>query len=407
MTDKNTPSSPRPRWRTRTQAVRGGTVRTMQETSEAMFLTSGFAYDGPVQAAGRFNGEDPGFQYSRFSNPTVAMFENRLAGIEGAQWALGTASGMAAISAAILCQLRAGDHMVSSRALFGSCRYVADELCSQFGIQTTFVDGTDLNAWADAVQPNTKLFFLETPSNPGLEVVDIAAVAKIAKAHGAKLLVDNAFASPVLQHPLALGADLVAYSATKHIDGQGRVLGGAILGMDQDWHTDVLLPYVRNTGPTLSAFNAWVLLKSLETLDLRVRAMAENAAQVADQLGTHLGGPLRTVRYPFRKDHPQHAIAKAQMEMGGTMVSIEFDGDPDAAQAKAFRFLDALELIDVSNNLGDTKSLATHPRTTTHYRLTEDARLEQGVTAGLVRLSIGLEDHRDLVEDLEQALGAC
>ena len=406
MTQSEKPASPK-NWRPRTKAVRAGVNRAFQETSEAMFLTSGYAYTGPEQAAARFTGEDPGHQYSRFSNPTVEMFETRLAALEGAEWCMATASGMAAVTAAILSGLNAGDHMVSSRALFGSCRYVADDLCKRFGIETTFIDGTNLDAWRSAVRPNTKLFFLESPSNPGLEVLDIKAIAGIAKETGSKLLVDNVFASPILQHPLELGADLVVYSATKHIDGQGRVLGGAVLGNDVQWKEDVLKPFIRNTGPTISAFNAWVLVKSLETLDLRVRAMTAGAAEVADALEPHLGGLLKTIRYPFRADHPQGKIARAQMEGGGSLVAIEFDGDPELAQARAFSFLDALELVDVSNNLGDAKSLATHPRTTTHFRLTEEARLEQGVTPGLVRLSIGLEDPQDLSNDLLGALSQC
>lgn len=401
---KNAPAAD---WGPRTRAVRSGLNRAFQETSEAMFLTSGYAYDGPEQAAARFTGEDEGYVYSRFSNPTVEMFENRLAAIEGAAWCMSTATGMAGVTAAILSQLSAGDHMVASRALFGSCRYVADDLCQRFGITATFIDGTALENWSAAIRPETKLFFLETPSNPGLEVLDIAAIAEIAHGAGAKLLVDNVFATPVLQHPLALGADLVVYSATKHIDGQGRVLGGAVLGNDIDWRNEVLRPFLRNTGASLSPFNAWVLLKSLETLDLRVRAMAANAAIVADAVAEGLGGPLAAVRYPFRADHPQAAIARDQMAAGGTLVTLTFAGDDETAQEKAFAFLNALDLLDVSNNLGDAKSLATHPRTTTHYRLTEEARREQGVVPGLVRLSIGLEDAKDIVSDITRALQLC
>jgi O-succinylhomoserine sulfhydrylase len=390
----------------RTRAVRAGTNRAFQETSEALILTSGYAYDGPEQAAARFTGEDEGYVYSRFSNPTVEMFERRLAAIEGASWCAAAATGMAAVTAALLSQLSAGDHMVASRALFGSCRYVADDLCSRFGIEADFIDGTDIAAWGAAVRPETKLFFLETPSNPGLEVLDIPAIADVAHLHGARLLVDNVFATPILQRPLELGADLVVYSATKHMDGQGRVLGGAILGDDEAFLTDTLRPFLRNTGPALSPFNAWVLVKSLETLDLRVREMSRSAAKIADALAGH-APKLKAVTYPFRDDHPQAAIARDQMEAGGTLVTIEFAGDAEQAQAQAFRFLNALELIDVSNNLGDAKSLATHPRTTTHHRLSEEARLSQGVTPGLVRLSIGLEDVRDLLTDLDGALGKC
>ncbi len=392
------------KWQPRTKAVRSGVNRGFQETSEALILTSGYAYDSADQAAGRFSGEDDGYIYSRFSNPTVEMFENRLAALEGANWCMAAATGMAAVTAGFLSQLAPGDHVVSSRALFGSCRYVAEDLCGRMKIETTFIDGTDLSAWERNIRPETKLFFLESPSNPGLEVLDIAAIAQIAKKHGIKLMVDNVFASPILQHPLELGADLVVYSATKHMDGQGRVLGGAILGQDIDWRNEILRPFMRNTGPSLSPFNAWVLVKSLETLDLRVRAMAAGAAEVADNVADYLGGPLKTVRYPFREDHPQHAVARDQMEAGGTVITVEFDGDAEAAQARAFRFLNALELIDVSNNLGDAKTLATHPRTTTHHRLSEESRLEQGVTPGLVRISIGLEDPKDLITDLRQAL---
>lgn len=391
-------------WGPRTRAVRAGTNRAFQETSEGLFLTSGYAYDGPEQAAARFTGEDQGYVYSRFSNPTVEMFENRMAAIDGAEWCMATATGMAAVTSTLLCQLSAGDHMVASRALFGSCRYVADDLCKRFAIEADFIDGTDLDAWERAIRPETKVFFLETPSNPGLEVLDIEAIARISKGRGIKLIVDNVFATPVLQHPLALGADLVVYSATKHIDGQGRVLGGAILGNDLEWRNELLRPFIRNTGPSLSPFNAWVLLKSLETLDLRVTAMSDNAATLSDKLTPYLGKGLKSIRYPFRDDHPQAKIARKQMKAGGSLITLEIDGEAEAAQARAFKFLQHLELIDVSNNLGDSKTLATHNRTTTHYRLTEEARLEQGVTPGLVRISIGLEDADDLLTDMESAL---
>ena len=390
--------------RPRTLAVRAGTKRAFQETSEALFLTSGYAYDGPEQAAARFTGEDEGYIYSRFSNPTVAMFEERLAAMEGAAWCASAATGMAAVTAAILCQLSAGDHMVASRALFGSCRWVAEMLCPRFGIETTFIDGTDEAAWRAAVRPETKLFFLETPSNPGLEVIDLEMVGRAAKDVGVRLLVDNVFATPVLQRPMDLGADLVVYSATKHMDGQGRVLGGAILGRDEAFLADTLRPFLRNTGPALSPFNAWVLLKSLETLALRVEAMSASAAALADRIGAHAGGALAHVGYPFRTDHPQHAVARSQMSAGGTLLTLTFAGDDETAQARAFAFLGALELLDVSNNLGDAKSLATHPRTTTHSRLTEEARREQGITPGLVRVSVGLEDPEDLADDILKAL---
>ena len=391
----------RPPYRPRTLAVRAGGKRAFQETSEALFLTSGYAYDGPEQAAARFTGEDEGYIYSRFSNPTVEMFETRLAAMEGAAWCAATATGMAAVTAALLCQLSAGDHMIASRALFGSCRWVAETLCPRFGIDVTFVDGTDEDAWRGAVRPETSVLFLETPSNPGLEIIDLSMVGRVAADTGARLIVDNVFASPVLQRPFDYGADLVVYSATKHMDGQGRVLGGAILGRDEAFLTDTLRPYLRNTGPALSPFNAWVLLKSLETLDLRVRAMSDSAARLADALAERGA----TVGYPFRDDHPQAEIARAQMEAGGTLLTLDF-GDDETAQRRAFAFLDALDLIDVSNNLGDAKTLATHPRTTTHSRLTEEARREQGIGPGLVRLSVGLEDPGDLLDDLSAALDA-
>ncbi len=392
-------------WRPRTLAVRAGTNRAFQETSEGLFLTSGFAYASPEQAADRFTGEDPGYIYSRFSNPTVEMFEQRIAALEGARVARATASGMAAVSAAILCQLSAGDHMVASRALFGSCRYVADDLCNRFGIKTTFVDGKELHEWRQAVRPETRLFFLETPSNPGLELCDIAQIAEIAHAAKARLLVDNVFATPVLQKPLSLGADIVVYSATKHMDGQGRVLGGVIVTNDEEWLADILQPYLRNTGPALSPFNAWVLVKSLETMALRVEAMSDSAQWLADKLASYAAentARLTQISYPGRFDHPQAEIAAKQMRRGGTLLTITLGGGQEAA----FRFLNGLNLFDISNNLGDAKSLATHPRTTTHHRLTEEARLEQGVTPGLVRLSIGLEDRQDLWEDIAEALAA-
>jgi O-succinylhomoserine sulfhydrylase len=387
-------------WRPRTQAVRGGSQRThFQETSEALFLTSGYAYDSAEQAYARFKGEDPGFQYSRFGNPTVSMFEERMALLEGAEGARATASGMAAVTAALLCYLKAGDHVVSARALFGSCHYIVADLLPRFGIHSTLVDGRDPAEWKKAVRPNTRAFFLESPSNPALEIVDIEAVASIAKDAGAKLIVDNVFASPILQHPLALGADIVVYSATKHIDGQGRCLGGVILS-DEAFIKDHLQPFIRNTGPALSPFNAWVLLKSLETLDLRVQAHCANAARIADHLAAH--SKIRRVIYPGRTDHPQHALAKRQMSAGGSLIAFEVEG----ARKEAFAFENALKLIDISNNLGDSKSLITHPATTTHHRLTPEGRAELGIGENLVRLSVGLEDPADLAADIDQALAA-
>jgi O-succinylhomoserine sulfhydrylase len=385
-------------WRARTQAVRGGQTRTaFQETSEALFLTSGYAYESPEQAEGRFTGEDDGFQYTRFANPTVTMFEERMAALEGAQVARATATGMAAVSAALLSGLNAGDHVVAAKAMFGSCRYVITELLARFGIGHTLVDGGDLDQWRDAMRPATRMLFLETPANPTLDIVDIAAAAKIAEEHGARLVVDNAFASPVLQRPMEFGAHIVVHSATKYIDGQGRCLGGVVL-CGEDFLRNHLQPFIRNTGPSLSPFNAWVHLKSLETLDLRMRVHCENAARVAD----FLAGQRKVTRvlYPFRPDHPQHNLARAQMDAGGGVVAFEVAG----GKAGAYRFAGALNLIDISNNLGDAKSLITHPETTTHQRLPAAARAELGVTSGLMRLSVGLEDAADLCEDLEQAL---
>ena len=383
-------------WHPATQAVRGGTMRSEHgETSEAIFLTSGYAYDNAEQAAARFRGEQPGMTYSRLQNPTVAMLEERLCLLEGAEACRTMATGMAARTAALLCQLSAGDHLVAGRALFGSCRWLVDHLLPRFGIQTTVVDGRDTQAWAKARQPNTKAFFLETPANPTLDIVDMRAVADIGHDAGAIVVVDNAFASPILQRPFEFGADVVAHSATKLMDGQGRVLGGAVLG-NASFINDVLLPFTRNTGPTLSAFNAWVILKSLETLDLRVRRAAENAQKVASFLETRVPRLL----YPGLASHPQHALAMQQMEAGGTIMALFVDG----ARPQAHALLDALELIDISNNVGDSRTLMTHPASTTHASVAEDKRLEMGITEGMLRLSVGLEDPRDLIADLDQAL---
>lgn len=384
----------------KTRLVRGGLKRSANgETSEALYLTSGYAYDSPEQAEARFKGEEAGFMYSRFGNPTVAMFEERMALIEGAPVARATATGMAAVTSALLCHLRQGDHVIASRAMFGGCRFVIEDILPRYGIQSTLVDGTNLDAWRQAVTPATKVLFLETPANPTLEIVDLKAVADIAHKAGARLIVDNVFATPVLQRPMEYGADIVVYSATKHIDGQGRCLGGVILS-DEKFLLEHLLPFIRNTGPTISPFNAWVLIKALETLDLRVRAMCEHAAAVADALARER--KVKRVVYPGRPDHPQAALARAQMGLGGSLVTFEIDG----GKAEAFRFANALQLIDISNNLGDAKTLITHPATTTHYRLTPQARAELGVTDGMLRLSVGLEDPADLAEDLKTALKA-
>ena len=381
-----------------TQLVHGGTLRSQfGENSEALFMTQSYVYDSAEQAERRFKGEEPGFIYSRYANPTVAMFEERMRLMEGAEAARATASGMAAVTSVFLSWLSAGDHVVAAKALFGSNRYVIEDLLPRYGIKATLVDGNDLRQWKRAARRNTKAFFLESPTNPTLDVIDIAAVAEIAHDAGAKLVVDNVFATPLLQKPLTLGADIVVYSATKHIDGQGRCLGGVILA-DQQFVTDHLHTFLRQTGPSLSPFNAWLLLKGLETLPVRVERQAANAAELADRLAGHR--KIKRVLYPGRADHPQAEIAQKQMTSGSTMVSFEVKGGRKAA----FAVENALSVIGISNNLGDAKSLITHPSTTTHQRLSEEARLELGITQGLLRLSVGLEDVEDLCEDLIGAL---
>jgi O-succinylhomoserine sulfhydrylase len=387
-------------WRTRTRLVHDGARRSQfNETSEAIFLTQGFVYPDAESAEARFKGEDPGFVYARYGNPTVAMFEDRIAGLEGAEAAFATASGMAAVHAAMLCQLRAGDHVVAARALFGSCHWIVETLLPRYGVAVTFVDGRDLDQWRAAMRPETRLAFFETPSNPTLEIVDIAAVAEIAHGVGARVIVDNVFATPMFQRPLALGADIVVYSATKHIDGQGRVLGGVVLG-PKAFVDDELAPFMKHTGPAMSPFTAWVLLKGLETLPLRCAAQAEGAAAVADALAGHPA--LAGLIYPGREDHPQHALAARQMTAPGGLIALDLKGGREAA----FRALNALKLVSISNNLGDAKSLVTHPATTTHQRLSEAARADLGIGPGLVRLSVGLEDPADLIDDLRDALDA-
>jgi O-succinylhomoserine sulfhydrylase len=385
-------------WKKRTLAVRGGQVRTpFQETCEPMILTAGYAYENAEEGEARFKGESPGYQYSRISNPTVTMFEQRLAAMEGAPIGRATATGMAAVSAVFMAGLKAGDHVVSANALFGSCRFVLENVMSRFGIETTFIDGGAIENWQAAMRPNTRMLFLETPSNPTLAIFDIAAIAAVADKAGARLVVDNAFASPALQRPMEFGAHIVVHSTTKWIDGQGRAMGGMIL-CRQDFLDENLGLFLRNTGPTLSPFNAWLHLKSLETLELRMKAHCESAAKVADFLATQK--KVTKVLYPFRPDHPQHNLARAQMSGGGGVVTFEVEGGKKAA----FKLANALGLIDISNNLGDTKSLLTHPETTTHQKITAEARAAQGVTSGLLRLSVGLEDADDLCGDLEQAL---
>jgi O-succinylhomoserine sulfhydrylase len=388
------------KYRPETRLIHAGQMRSQfGETSEALYLTQGFVYDSAEQCAARFKGEEPGFLYSRFSNPTVAMFEARMAAFEGAEAARATASGMAAVTAALVAQLKAGDHVVAAKALFGSCRWVIEDLLPRFGVASTLVDGLDLNQWRAAVRPNTRTFFLESPTNPTLDIIDIAAVADIAHDAGATLVVDNVFATPLWQSPLALGADCVVYSATKHIDGQGRCLGGVILASEEFIQKHVHM-FLRQTGPSMSPFNAWVLLKGLETLHLRVRRQTDTAAAVADALADNR--KIKRLIYPGRPDHPQAQTAKKQMRGGSTLVAFEIDGD----QAATFRFLNALDLVEITNNLGDAKSLVTHPATTTHQRLTPEQRAELGITDGVVRFSAGLEHPDDVVEDLLAALAA-
>ncbi len=385
-------------WDIETKSVRGGLARTPYgEISEALFLTQSFAYDTAQSADERFAG-GPGFIYQRFGNPTTQMFEDRLALMEGAEVCRATASGMSAVHAALTGLLRAGDHLVAGRALFGSCRWIVSEWLPRFGVETTYVDATDLEAWKNAVRPNTKAFLVESPANPLLEVTAIGAVAEIAHAAGAKLVVDNVFATPIFQKPLALGADIVVYSATKHIDGQGRVLGGAILGA-ADLMTEAYKDLLRHTGPALSPFNSWVLLKGLETLELRVQRQTDNAAKVADVIAS--SGKVRQTIYCGRPDHPQAAIIANQMTGGGNVIAFDL-----GSREAAWRFLDTLEIVDISNNLGDAKSMATHPCTTTHRSMPEAERLEIGLTEGWVRMSVGLEGARDLSRDVSRALDA-
>lgn len=383
-----------------TLLVHGGTTRSPYgEASEALYLTQGFVYDSAEACEARFKGEDPGFVYSRYGNPTTAMFEERMALLDGAEAARATASGMAAVNASLLCQLKAGDHVVAARALFGSCRWILEDFLPRYGVETTLVDGTDLEAWKAAARPNTKIYFLESPTNPTLEIIDIRAVADIAHAAGAMLIVDNVFATPLLQKPFQLGADVVVYSATKHIDGQGRCLGGVVLA-SQQFVTDHLQTFLRQTGPSISPFNAWVLLKGLETLGLRVARAQGTAAILADAVAGEQ--KVEKVLYPFRADHPQADLARRQMSGGGTLVTFVVAGGKEGA----FRFANALKVIRISNNLGDAKSLLTHPATTTHQRFTPEARAQMGISDGLVRLSVGLEHPDDLLADIAQALKA-
>jgi O-succinylhomoserine sulfhydrylase len=385
---------------TATRLVQAGIHRSgFAETAEALFLTSGFVYESAEEAAATFEGKLERYQYSRFGNPTVRMFEERLAAIEGLEACRATASGMAAVHAALVSALKAGDRVVASRALFGSCHWIVAQLLPRFGVETEFVDGTDLAGWARALARPTRLVLLETPSNPMLEILDLPAICDLAHRAGARVIVDNVFATPLLQRPAEFGADIVVYSATKHIDGQGRVLGGAILA-DGAWIKEVVEPFLRNTGAALSPFNAWVLLKGLETMALRLEAAQERAARIADFLADQKG--VARVWYPWRADHPQHELARRQMKGGGTLVTFALAGGREAA----FAFMNRLRLIRISNNLGDSKSLITHPASTTHSRIGAEERARLGIEEGVVRLSVGLEAAEDLIADLGQALAA-
>jgi O-succinylhomoserine sulfhydrylase len=397
---KKTRTRNSPTWGDATKLVRGGLDRTPYgETSEALFLNSGFVYDAPETAEARFantTNSDGGYVYGRYGNPTVTMFEERLALLEGAEAAYGVASGMAAVFGALACQLKTGDHIVSSKALFGSCYQIITAILPRFGITHTLVDGNDLKAWKAAFRPETKAVFLETPSNPTLEIIDMGAVGEMAKAAKACFVVDNIFATPIMQKPLQFGADVIVYSGTKHMDGQGRVLGGAIVSTKQ-FKEELLKPLLRHTGPSLSPFNAWVLLKGMETLKIRVDAQSASAHAIAEHLEAMKG--VSRVLYPFLDSHPQAALARKQMKSGGTMVTFEVKGGKD----KAFDILRKLRLVDISNNLGDAKSLMTHPASTTHRNIGAEARAMMGITDGMLRLSVGLEDVTDLLEDIKQA----
>ncbi|MFM6951335.1 MAG: O-succinylhomoserine sulfhydrylase [Novosphingobium sp.] len=385
------------KWRPATRAVRGGTWRSEHgETSEALFLTSGYTYDSAGEVAARFAGEAEGMTYSRLQNPTVAMLEERIALMEGAEACRAQATGMAAMTTALLCQLSAGDHVVAARAAFGSCRWLVDSLLPRFGIESTTIDARDNAQWEAAIRPNTKVFFFETPANPTMDIVDLKFVCDLARSRGITTVVDNAFCTAALQRPMEFGADVVAYSATKLMDGQGRVLAGAVCGSAQ-FINDVLMPFQRNTGPNLSPFNAWVVLKGLETLDLRVKQQSANALKV----GQFLEGRVPKILHPGLPSHPQYELAAKQMDACGSIFAFEV-----ADRAQAHALLDALQLIDISNNIGDARSLMTHPASTTHFSVSAEARAETGVTEGMLRINVGLEDPQDLIEDLDQALKA-
>ena len=381
-----------------TNLVRGGLTRSnFKETSEAIFLNSGFVYDSAEQAEAIFLGKKKGFQYSRYANPTVEMFEQRLALLDGSEACFATASGMAAVFGSMMCQLKAGDHVVSASALFGSCRYILNDILPKFGIEVSFIDGKNIKEWNKSIQKNTKIFFFESPSNPCLEIIDIKQVCNLAKKNKITTIVDNIFASPVLQQPVKFGADVVIYSGTKHIDGQGRAMGGAVCSTNK-FKENILKPFLRHTGPCISPFNAWVLLKSLETIKIRVLSQSDNALQIASFLEKHK--KIEQVYYPGLKSFPQYALAKKQQSAGGTMIAFKVKG----GKKDAFKIINKLNVFDISNNLGDSKSLVTHPTTTTHKVLGEEARLSLGITPNLIRLSIGLEDINDLKEDLSNSL---
>ncbi len=388
------------KWATQTQLIHSSDLRSpFGETSEALYLTSGFVYDNAEQAEARFKEEEDGFIYSRFGNPTVRAFERRMMALEGAEDARATATGMAGVTACMLSQLQVGDHIVAARALFGSCRYVVETLLPRFGIDCTLVDGCDLAAWKAAMRPETKVAFLETPSNPLLDIIDIQGVADIVHENNARLVVDNVFATPVLQKPLEHGADIVIYSATKHIDGQGRCLGGIVLG-SESYIQDELANFLRQTGPALAPFNAWVMLKSLETLDIRVHAHCDNADRVADFLDGHK--QIEQIYYPAHPSHPHYELAQKQMARGSNLIAFDVKGGKE----QAFQLCNALDIVLISNNLGDAKSLITHPATTTHARLSDDAKAEIGIKPATLRLSVGLENSQDLIDDIDQALAS-
>ncbi|KEO91843.1 O-succinylhomoserine sulfhydrylase [Erythrobacter longus] len=389
------------KWRPQTQAVRGGTWRSEHgETSEALFLTSGYTYDDAQTVADRFAGEAQGMTYSRLQNPTVAMLEERIALMEGAEACRAQASGMAAMTAALLCQVSAGDHVVAARAAFGSCRWLVDHLLPRFGVETSVIDSADNAAWEAAIRPNTRVFFFESPANPTLDIVDLQFVCDLARAHGITTVVDNAFASPVLQRPMEFGADVVAYSATKLMDGQGRVLAGAVCGTEE-WINEVLLPFQRNTGPNIAPFNAWVVHKGLETLSLRAHQQSRNAVQLGEFMEPRVTEAGGLMQHPGLPSHPRHDLAMTQMDATGPIFAFDVQ-----TRERAFEILNALELIDISNNIGDARSLMCHPASTTHANMGEEGRAEMGVTEGLLRINVGLEDIQDIIEDMDQALAA-